>query len=861
MRFVLALCLCLLSRQAAAQLTDQFTDGDFTNNPIWIGQPAKFQVVNQQLQLNNQAITDDAYLAVLAATSDSARWSFYVNLDFAPSGNNRMRFYLSTDKANLSGSLQGYFVQIGETGSQDGVDLYRQDGNNVTKIIDGLPGTAANAPAMWLSVIRDNSGQWSLWIDSAASGITTQIQGQAIDTTYPSGRFAGVWCKHTSSNNQAFTFDDITIGPLFVDTFPPRLREVVVIDSQTIVARFNEPLAASALTTANYFVSNGIGVPDQASFLPADSAQVRLDFSTVFSSPSTYQLRVSQIADAGNNLLLLDSIRFSYYRPRAGDIRINELMPDPSPPVGWPEAEFIELYNTLPIPIDLTAWSIADGTGVTTLAGGIIAPGDYGILVDAASVGLFATGLPVVAVDPLPSLNNSSDVVTLLAPSGERIDAVAYTDNWYGDPAKSSGGWSLELIDPVSDCPPYINWRASLNNSGATPGAPNSWLGQLQDTLPPGLAKVEILDSQTLALTFTVPLDTASLQPSSVTLDPNLSSPTTITWVGTTRDQIHIPFAQPLDTGQLYQLQVTGIADCRGNTLSKPITRPVLIPLNLVKGDLVINEVLFNPRSGEVDYLELYNRSDKTVYVAGLELQELDDAGIVVDDANVADTSLLFPQAYVAFTADAAIVTRSYATPNPAGVITVSGMPNFPDEGCGVRIQTQSGITLDSVHVQADWHFPLLDDENGIALERIDPTSGGLAQQDWFSASSLVGYGTPAYRNSQFRQFQPFEGVISIDPEVVSPDGDGYQDQLVIAYQFTQPGYTGTVQVLDSRGRLVRMLEPHKLFAQSGQVFWDGLTNQGRVAAPGIYIIFMEVFNLAGAVKRYKKRCVVAVRP
>lgn len=862
MRYWLLLLLLHGFAISKAQLTDDFSDGDFTNNPTWTGQVMKFQVVNNALQLNNASITDEAYLVTPALTRDSTYWSFFVALDFAPSNNNNVRYYLKSKQPDLTGPLRGYFIRIGENGSQDGVDLYRQDGTTTTKILDGLPGTAFDDPVFQIEVIQDAEGEWHVYADSGALG-NPVLQGSVIDTTYRLGSYVGVFCKHTTSNNTAFTFDDIVVGPLFVDTLPPTIVDVIATDATTVEVYYDEKVdPATATLPANYTIDGGIGAPQSAMLDAGDSSHITLTVSTPLTNATTYQLTATGVADQEGNVAGQLVASFTYYVPAPGDILINEIMADPSPSQGWPEEEYVELYNTLSVPISLQQWAFSDGGTTGNIPPVTIPPQGYVLLADESAIGQFPASLPLVGLDPWPALNNDGDNLALLAPDGSSIDAVSYTDNWYADPDKEGGGWSLELLDPASNCPGRTNWRASRDNTGGTPGAANSWLGQFVDTTGPAIISYQLLDPSTLELFFDGALDTASVQVTDFQLTPGAISPNGLTYQGVNQDALTLTFSAPLDTGQLYQMVITDVSDCRGNPLPATITLSLLIPAPLEQGDLVINEILFNPRSGEVDYLEILNTSEKVVAVAGLQIDELDPVmGDVLDDAQISDTALIRPGGYAAFTSDRQAVLLGYATPNPYRVIDVSGFPNFPNEEGAARIVSREGLTLDSIYYHEDWHFALIDDLNGVSLERIDPDAESTQQNNWYSASSTVGYGTPAYQNSQFRQVEPFEGTIVIEPETVSPDGDGYQDQLVIQYQFTAPGYVGTVQIMDAKGRVVRYLLRSELLEQSGTLIWDGIMDNGRKADMGIYIVYFEVFNLSGETKRFKKRCVVAARP
>ena len=41
--------------------------------------------------------------------------------------------------------------------------------------------------------------------------------------------------------------------------------------------------------------------------------------------------------------------------------------------------------------------------------------------------------------------------------------------------------------------------------------------------------------------------------------------------------------------------------------------------------------------------------------------------------------------------------------------------------------------------------------KKGVALERIDPDAATQDAANWTSASETVGYGTPGYQNSQYK--------------------------------------------------------------------------------------------------------------
>lgn len=88
-----------------------------------------------------------------------------------------------------------------------------------------------------------------------------------------------------------------------------------------------------------------------------------------------------------------------------GDILINEFVSDPVSGA----SEWVELYNTLPVALELDDWSLEDAAGSSIAVNGALDAHGY-LLVS------FSRSL----------LNNGGDVITLLNPEGVAIDQLSY---------------------------------------------------------------------------------------------------------------------------------------------------------------------------------------------------------------------------------------------------------------------------------------------------------------------------------------------------------------------------------------------------------------------------------------------------
>jgi hypothetical protein len=211
---------------------------------------------------------------------------------------------------------------------------------------------------------------------------------------------------------------------------------------------------------------------------PLNTALVHLTTATGFTNGTIYSLSSTNVSDISNNVSGNQSTTFQYLVADSvllGDVIINEFFPDPTPVIGLPEVEFIEIFNKSNKIFNLNGWKIGDASSDGTISGSWLLPGEYKVLTATANIPLY-TSTTAVGVTSFPSLNNAGDDVVLKDNFGQIIDKISYTDDWYRDDIKKSGGYSLELINPNDPCSDGDNWMASTWILGGTPGSVNSVL-------------------------------------------------------------------------------------------------------------------------------------------------------------------------------------------------------------------------------------------------------------------------------------------------------------------------------------------------------------------------------------------------
>jgi Lamin Tail Domain/CHU_C Type IX secretion signal domain/Bacterial Ig-like domain len=545
------------------------------------------------------------------------------------------------------------------------------------------------------------------------------------------------------------------------------------------------------------------------------------------------------------------------------DIVIDELMADPTPQISLPNNEWIELRNTSSIAFNLLGWRISDASGQSgPMPNYNLLPDSFVIVCTASTVTAMSAYGPTISVTSFPSLDNTGDIIYLRSPQNKIIHAVNYTEAWYQNELKKDGGWTLEMIDTKNPCSGFTNWKASVDNKGGTPGKKNSVDAVNADATAPQLLRAFATDSVNITLVFDEPLD--SLKAATVAnyiISDVIGAPQSVTTISPVFDKVSLKLSTPISKNKVYTITATAVTDCAGNGLAGKNTARVGIAEVADSLNIVINEILFNPKSNGTDYVEIYNRSNKIIDLKQTYIANRNSAGVISSIKQLtADNYLLFPQDFIVVTEDPSIIKRDFITKNIDAFVTVTSMPSYNDDKGDVIILNAQGSITDELQYDEKWHFKLIDNREGIALERIDYNAPTQQPDNWHSAATSVGYGTPTYKNSQYKINDGVQGEITVIPEIFSPDNDGVDDFATINYFFPSPGYVANITIFDAAGRIVRYLQHNALCGIKGNYRWDGLGEKNQRLPVGIYIIYTEIFNLEGKKKQFKNTTVLARR-
>ena len=401
---------------------------------------------------------------------------------------------------------------------------------------------------------------------------------------------------------------------------------------------------------------------------------------------------------------------------------------------------------------------------------------------------------------------------------------------------------------------------ASQDTRGGSPAAINSVAKAIADSTLPGLFRAAFVDSFTIDLIFSEPLDElVALNILNYQIDNGLSIGA-IQFTSFTSDRVRVSFLSAMSPGIIYTVTLSNITDCSGNPIGLMNVAKFGIPQKIDKNDLVINEILFNSVSGGYDFVELYNRTNKILDLKNLKLLEANPADSLVYTDNViitAESFLVLPDEYVVLSENIQNISDQYFVPHLSNLLQVNGMSNY-DDNDGIIELYQTLLTIDKLSYSHNWHFALLDIEDGVSLERIDYNQATQQESNWHSAAKTVGFATPTYQNSEFIGNSNQDNVITIDPLVFTPDEDGNNDVAGINFKFDQPGYMLSIRIYDANGRLTKSLVNNELVAIEGRYTWDGTNDNREKARIGVYIAYTEIFDLSGKVKHYKSKIILA---
>ena len=266
-------------------------------------------------------------------------------------------------------------------------------------------------------------------------------------------------------------------------------------------------------------------------------------------------------------------------------------------------------------------------------------------------------------------------------------------------------------------------------------------------------------------------------------------------------------------------------------------------------GDIIINELLPEPFIDGSEYIELYNRSEQELSLKDVCISTRKSDGSL----NTRYPLEAYPQTlqagdYLLLTKSIEGVENFYSLPASLNWLECK-LPVLSNTGSTVVLYRGEGeIIIDEVSYSPKWHAPTVKNKKGVALERKDPDKDSQNADNWTSAASSAGFGTPGLENSQYLNGETETDSEEIDDPIYQPTGT-----FQIPYRLNQSGYMARGWIFDLSGRKVALIADNTSLGTQGYLEWSGRGRDGSPVNTGIYIIYLELWHPGGNVIRKKQ--------
>ncbi|MGJ1433342.1 lamin tail domain-containing protein [Sphingobacterium spiritivorum] len=358
--------------------------------------------------------------------------------------------------------------------------------------------------------------------------------------------------------------------------------------------------------------------------------------------------------------------------------------------------------------------------------------------------------------------------------------------------------------------------------------------------------RASILNPKTISILFSDPLDTATMSEQS---NYFISPPKKIENI-TSQDSIVYLHLKDSLVKETFQINIRKAVLFTGDqiALDTTITLSHTLPYKPHPQDIIINEILFNPKPGGVDFVEIYNNSIEDINLQNWKIGKY----------NIADTVHYFPAGhYRLLTTNGTIVKQHYPATDLNNLIQLRTLPAYTNISGVVTLRYQEQI-IDSLFYTENMHSPFITNKRGISLERQQYKEDTNTPGNFRSSATSAEGATPGYQNSRYSDKIFKKNNFFLTSRTFSPDGDSFEDLLFINYEIQVENAMISLSIVNDRGHMINRLIRNKSIGSSGQITWDGRTENGSPAPPGIYLYIVELYDNQGFNRTFRGSFVLA---
>nr|MBC7612707.1 lamin tail domain-containing protein [Pseudopedobacter sp.] len=541
---------------------------------------------------------------------------------------------------------------------------------------------------------------------------TKKTGGWSLERTDPFSNCLGATSWKASNDASGGTPGKLnSVNILNYDALSLKVDSFSKQNDSTLLVIFSKSLDQNSLISGNF----NLQPTSILKSITSDIGQQKITLTFSKFQPATnFQLQLGNMNDCSGKTLT-GNTNFSFKTPAlrtdTAKLFITEIFADPSPEVGLPLVEFVEIYNAGKDTVDLKDYSISNGTSKGKFGTKKLLPNEYLIVCPAADSLSYQSYGKIIAPSSFPSLLNTVGKVILKSHTERLIDSVAYADTWYRDATKKAGGWSLEKLDLFSICKGATAWTSSKDISGGTPGKQNSVNILNYDALSLKVDSFSKQNDSTLLVIFSKSLDQNSLISGNFNLQPTSILKSINTDISQQKITLTFSKFQPAAT---YQLQLGNMNDCSGKAITG--NKNFSFKTAAVRPDtanLIISEIFVDP-SPEVglplvEFVEIYNAGKDTVDLKDYSISNGTSKGKF-------GTKKILPNEYVIVCPAAdSLSYQSYGK-----IIAPSSFPTLTNTAGKVILKSHTERLIDSVAYADTWYRDATKKAGGWSLEKLD---------------------------------------------------------------------------------------------------------------------------------------------
>jgi hypothetical protein len=339
--------------------------------------------------------------------------------------------------------------------------------------------------------------------------------------------------------------------------------------------------------------------------------------------------------------------------------------------------------------------------------------------------------------------------------------------------------------------------------------------------------------------------DSSYLHIGDIQITENGSNPSYIYNYRYSDNSVLLSFDSGFEEDSVYTLQIQSAISICKNVLPPGKFTFGFSNRQIQEGDILINELLYNPKFHDNDFVELYNASARPLDLKNVYLGNLHDNGKPYQIACSAPQGFwLLPGEYCWICNEPDTIVQQYPRHRLNNAIQIQNMPSFPNSGGNVVLLNSNAEIMDRMYFSDAMHSAVISNSEGISLEKMNPALSSEEPINWTSSASAAGYATPGLPNSQIVVFKNGNGFY-LGTRYFSPDNDGNEDFLQLNYSMDFPGYFIQSSVFSESGIFLTTLHQNYSIDQKGSLVWDGKTEHGIIPR-GNYVILLEGFHPSG---------------